>query len=96
MIPHAKCWKESCLHGHGGESGIRMLEQIKDHNGRDTSSEAADHQFVVSVDLRISGRNSQNKWQRKIVAALLTKNLKPSLNVKRSQLRLNCLTDYVA
>ena len=73
-----------------------MLEQIKDHNGRDASSEAADHQFVVSVDLRISGRNSQNKWQRKIVAALLIKNLKPSLNVKRSQLRLNYLTDYVA
>ena len=96
MIAHAKCWKESCLHGHGGGSGIRMLEQIKDHNGRDASSEAADHQFVVSVDLRISGRNSQNKWQRKIVAALLIKNLKPSLNVKRSQLRLNCLTDYVA
>ena len=62
---------------------------------RSTSFIEGDHQFVVSIDLRIAGRHYQNKQQRKIVKALLIKNVKPSLNIKRSQMHLNCLIDYV-
>ena len=62
-VYYAKCPEESCPHDYVGESGRRVLEQVKDYNGRDTSSlifkhcVAADHQFVSSDDLGIVGRN---------------------------------------
>ena len=72
-----------------------MLERVKDHNGRDTSSHifkhcvAADHQFVSCDDLRIVGRNHRNnKRKRKITEALLIKNLKPSLNMQEKSVAL--------
>ena len=72
-----------------------MLERVKDHNDRDTSSHifkhcvVADHQFVSYDDLRIVGRNYRNnKRKRKIAKALLIKNLKPSLNVQEKSVSL--------
>ena len=65
-----------------------MLERVKDHNDRDTSSHifkhcvVADHQFVSYDDLIIVGRNYRNNEpKRKIVKALLITNLTPSLNM---------------
>ena len=67
-----------------------MLERVKDHNDRDTSSHifkhcvVADHRFVSYDDLRIAGRNYRNnKRKRKIAKALLIKNLTPSLKCAR-------------
>ena len=61
IVYYIKCPEESCPHDHVGDSGRRMLERVKDHNGRDISSHifkhsvAADHQFVSCDDLRIVG-----------------------------------------
>ena len=92
---YAKCPEESHPHDYVGESGRRVLERVKDHNGRDTSSHifkhgvAADHQFVSCDDLRIIGGNYRNnKRKRKIAEALLIKNLKPSLNVQEKSVAL--------
>ena len=72
-----------------------MLDRVKNHNGRDTSSHifkhcvAADHQFVSCDDLRIVGRNYRNnKRKRKITEALLIKNLKPLLNMQEKSVAL--------
>ena len=92
---YAQCPKKSCPHDHVGESGRRVLEQVKDYNGRDTSSHifkhcvADDHQFIFCDDLKVVGRNyPNNKRKRKIAEALLIKNLKPSLNVQEKSVSL--------
>ena len=52
IVYYAKCPEESCPHDYVGESGRRVLEWVKDHNGRDTFYHVfkhyavADHQFV--------------------------------------------------
>ena len=62
IVYYAKCPEESCSYVHVGQSGRRVLERVKDHNGRHTSSYifkhsvAVDHQFVSCDDLRIFGR----------------------------------------
>ena len=80
IVYYAKCPEEYCPHDYVSESGRRVLERMKDHNGRGTSSHvfkhcvAADHQFVSCDDLRIVGGNYLNKKQKqKIVEALLIK-----------------------
>ena len=101
IVYYAKCPEESCPHDYVGESGRRVLERVKDHNGRDTSSHifkhgvAADHQFVSYDDLRITGKNYRsNKRKRKIAEALLIKNLKRSLNVQEKSVALQ-LINYI-
>ena len=95
IVYYANCPEESCRHGYLGESGKRVLEWVKDHNGRDTSSHilkhfvAANHQFLSCDDLRIIGRSYlNNKQKRKIAEALLIKNLKSSLNVQEKSVAL--------
>ena len=85
---YTNCPKESCPHDYLGESGRTVLQRVKDHNCRDTSSHifkhcvAADHQFVFRDDLRIVGRNYRNnKLKQKTVETLLIKKLQSSLNV---------------
>ena len=84
---YVKCPEESCLPDYVGESGRRVLEQVKNHNCRDTSTHifkhcvAADDRLVSCDDLRIIGRkyhNNKQKW--KIAEVLLIESLKPSLN----------------
>ena len=88
IVYYAKCPEKSCPHHYVGESG-RVLECVKDHNGRDTSSHifkhcvADDHQFFSCDDLKIVGRNYRsNKRKRKLAEALLIKNLGLSLNAQ--------------
>ena len=55
IVHYAKCLEKSCLHDYVGELGRRVLERVKDHNGRDTSYHifkhcvAADHLFPVMI-----------------------------------------------
>ena len=95
IVYYVKCLEESCPHDYVGESGRRVLERVKDHNGRDTSSHifkhsvAANHQFASCDDLIIVGRNyCNNKRKRKIAETLLHKNLKPSFNVQEKSVAL--------
>ena len=95
IVYYTKCTEESCPHEYVGESSRRVLEQVKDHNCRDTSSHifkhcvATDHQFVSCNELRFVGRNyGNNKRKRKIAEVLLIKNLKPSINVQEKSIAL--------
>ena len=95
IVYYGKCPDESCPHDYVGESGRRVLERVKNYNGRDNSCHifkhcvAADHQFVSCGNLRIVGRNyGNNKQKWKIAEALLMKNLKPSLNVQEKPVAL--------
>ena len=38
IVYYAKCPEESCPHDYVAGSGRRVLERVKDHNGRETSS----------------------------------------------------------
>ena len=74
IVCYAKCPEESCPHDYVGESGTRVLERAKDHNGRDISSHifkhyvAADHLFVSFDDLRTAGRNYRNNKRKLDIA----------------------------
>ena len=101
IVYQAKCPEEPCPHDYVGESGRRVLEQVKDQNGRDTSSHilkdcvAADHQYASCDELKIVIRNyCNNKWKQEITEynfnniQLIIKNLKPSLNVQEKSVTL--------
>ena len=55
IVYYAKCPEKSCLHDYVGELGRRVLEQVKAHNGRDTSCHifkhcvTADHQILFMI-----------------------------------------------
>ena len=91
-----ECPEESCPYDDIGEWGRRVLEKVKDHSGRETSSHnfkhcvVADHLSVSYDDLRIVGKNYyKNKQKPKIVEAILIKNLKPPLNMQEKPVALN-------
>ena len=95
IVYYAKCPEKFCPHDYVSESGKRVLERVKDHNGRDTSSHifkhcvADDYQFVSCDGLKIVGRNYRNnRRKRKIAEMLLIKNLKTSLNVQEKSIAL--------
>ena len=70
---YAKYPQESCLHDYVGESGKRVLEWAKYHNGRGAFSHmfkhcvVADHQFASCDNFRIAGRKYFINWTNFIV-----------------------------
>ena len=77
---HAKCPSESCDENYIGESGRRIAERVKDHNGRDHKSHIlkdsleTGHGHVISSDISIISKNfNGNKRKRKMVQSLLIK-----------------------
>ena len=81
IVYYAKCPEESYPHDYVSESDRRVLERVKDHNGRDTSFHifkhcvATDHQFVSCDDLRILDRNYGNNKRK-------TENCRSAINQK--------------
>ena len=70
-----------------GESGRRIAERVKYHNGRDYKSNILKHSLktryghVTSSDFWIISKNSNgNKRKRKIPESLLIKKLRPTPN----------------
>ena len=88
IVYYAKCQEESCPHHYVSESGIRVLQRVKDHYSRGTSYNkhciAADNQFVSRDDLRIVGGNyCNNKRKQKIAEALLIRKSETILKCSR-------------
>ena len=81
IVYYAKCPEKSCPHDYVGESGRRVLERVKDHNGRDTSSRifkhcaADDHQFVSGDELKIFGINHGNNTREQKIADVQEKSI---------------------
>ena len=85
---HAKFPSELCDKNYIGESGRRIAERIKDHNGRGHKlrilkhSLETGHKHVKSSDFSIISKNfNGNKRKQKITESLLIKQLRPTLNI---------------
>ena len=86
FIYQTKYPKPTCIDDYVGESDCRIIERIKDHNGRDDTSHVLKHsieklyQNVNTINFKIINKNfHDNKRKQKIVKALLMKDLRPAL-----------------
>ena len=88
VIYKVKCANENCDEFYIGETGRRLWERVKDHNGRDHNSHVLQHaskkshENVGVTNFEIIGGNFRNKRLRLISEALLIKKFKPPLNVQ--------------
>ena len=81
MVYYVDCPNETCRENYIGESGRRISERIKDHNGRDLKSHIlrhsveSEHANVTCEDVKIIAKNfNNNSWKRKIAESLFTTN----------------------
>ena len=77
------------------ETARRIVEKVKDHNGRDQHSNLVKHAIennhlpVVKSDFTISDSGHRsNTRKRKIAEALIIKVIRPSLNAKEKSVEL--------
>ena len=87
LVYHVKC--PECQEDYIGEIGRRLHERICDHSGKDSKSHMLKHSLennhkqVSFEDFRIIRNGYTNsKFKRKILEALFTKELRPSLNTQ--------------
>ena len=80
-----------------GETDCRIKERITDHNKLDKNSHILKHSreeghtHVWDKYFKVLGNNYRSAFKRKIIEALLIKQLKPSLNVTEKSIRVNLL-----
>ena len=86
-VYYADCLNEKCRENYISESGRRISERIKDHNGRDLKSHILRHSVesghanVSYEDFKIIAKNfNKNHRKRKIAESLLIKEKRPTLN----------------
>ena len=84
LIYHSVCNNESCNDYYIGEIDRRFIERMKDHNGRDKSSNLVKHSIESGHDLVCHGnfgildKGYNNTFKRKVAEARLIKKYKPS------------------
>lgn len=89
LMYHVKCPEDSCSDHYIGESGRRMMEQVKYHNGRDKTCHMIRHYIEKSHtevkvnDFKVTRCNSRNNVRkRKLAEELLIKQFRSTLNVQ--------------
>ena len=66
LIYHTKCPEPTCIDDYVGESARRIIERLKDHNGRDHISHVFKHSIekshknVNTIDFKIVHKNFRN------------------------------------
>ena len=95
VIYHVECPVTSCKDDYIGETGRRIEERIKDHNGRDHASHILKHSIekshtnVISKNFKVVDKNFRNnKRKRKIAESLWIKDLRPTLNMQEKSIPL--------
>ena len=95
LICHKKSPEPTCIDDYVGESTRRIIETIKDHNGRDHTSNALknsmemSHKNVKTIDFKIIDKNvDNNKRKRKNAEAPWTKHLRPTFNMQEKFIQL--------
>ena len=84
LIYHSVCNNDNCTDYYIGESARRFIERVKDHNGRDKSSNLvkysieSGHDPVCHGNFRILDKGYNNTFKRKVAEARLIKKYKPS------------------
>ena len=80
VVYYVYCPNETCRENYIDESGPRISERVKDHNGRDLKSHIlihsveSGHANVSCEDFKIIAKNfNDNSWKRKIAESLLIK-----------------------
>ena len=88
VVCYAECSNETYRENYIGETGRRISERIKDHNGRDLKSHSLRHSVesghanVSYQDFKIIAKNSNNNsWKRKTTESLLIKEKRPTLDI---------------
>ena len=77
LIYHVKCPEESYTDDYIGESDRRVIESVKDHNGRDKSSHILRHSIeknhteITVNDFKVIERNYRNNVRKQKVAEAL-------------------------
>ena len=84
------------------ETGLRIIERIKDHSGRDHASHMVkynietSHTDVNTANFKIIDMNfSNNKRKRKITESLWIKDLRPILMYRRNQYFWSSLSKWL-
>ena len=81
-----------------GESGRRIEERFKDHNGRDKNSHVLKHTIesghspIEMNNVKIINKNFPNYYKRKVSEAIYIKKKKPPLNVQDMSVPLKLLS----
>ena len=95
VVYYADCPNETCRENYIGESGHRISECIKDHDGRDLESHIlrysakSGHVNVSYEDFKIIAKNfNNNSWKRKIAKSLLIKEKRLTLNIHNKSVPL--------
>ena len=95
VVYYVDCPNETCRENYIGESGRRISEHIKDHNGRDLKSHILRHSVesghanVSGEDFKTIAKNFNNKsWKHKIAESLLIKEKWPMLNIHNKSVPL--------
>ena len=71
LIYHAKCLEPTCIDDYVGESARWITERVKDHNGRDHTSEVWNHSIERShknvniIDFKIIDKNFHNDMDQR-------------------------------
>ena len=91
LIYHAKCPEPTCIDDYMRESARRITERIKDHNGRDHTSQVWNHSIEKSHKNVIDKNFHNNKRKLKIAEALWIKDLRPTLNTQEKSIQLKLL-----
>ena len=95
MVCYADCPNETCRENYTGDSGRRISERMKDHNGRDLASLILRHSVesgranVSYKDFKIIAKNfNNNSCKHKIAESLLIKEKRLTLNIHHKSVPL--------
>ena len=94
LIYHTKCPEPTCTDNYNGESAGRIIERIKDYNGREHTSNVFKHSIekshknVNTIDFKIIDNFHNNKQKQKIAKSLWIKHLRPTLNKQEISIQL--------
>ena len=98
LVYHAKCPSQLRDKYYVGESGRRIAERVKDHNGRDHKSRILKHPLengherVKISDFSVIYKSfNGNKRKQKIAESLLNKQLRSTLNIHDESVPLKLL-----
>ena len=91
LIYHAKCPEPTCIDGYVGESARRITKRIKDHDGRNHTSQVwnysleKSHKNLNTIDFKIIDKNLHNNNKKKMENCLSIMDQRPKADVEHTR-----------
>ena len=89
------CPESQCSEDYAGETALRLVERVLDHNDRDAKSHLVKHaiekchKYPKIEDFNIIGKGYRsNKFKWKVAESLLIKDVRPTLNTHEKSVPL--------